>query len=195
MLFRIEQGKDFFDLNPEAKAIEEFGRCTARQMDYVALATDYKTPFRKLSIEERKYQAAMTAGYKLEKNGKTLDTNTRNLLNDKVGNVVAAIKKYKELMRDEDREIDLSIGKLIEDIRALNAKPDKTALELEKAVNLTTGKLDKLLETRKKVQEILELRSEIPTNPNGAPISSEDGDEIVEESSLSVLEKLNQGLI
>jgi len=195
MLFRVEFGKDFFELNPEAKAIEEFGRCTSRQMDYVALATDYKSPFRKLAIEDKKYQAAMVAGYKLKKDGKAPDTNTANLLNDKVGNVVAAIKRYKELMRDEDREVDLSIGKLIEDIRVLNSKENKTALEIEKAVNLTTGKLDKLLETRRKVREILELREEPPTTPNGTALSLEEGDDVVDEGTLSVLEKLNQGMI
>ena len=194
MLFRVEASKDFFELNPEAKAIVEFTRCTARQMDYCALLTDYKSPFRKLKLEDRKYHAAMAAGYKLEKDGKRPDMNARNLMADKVGNVIAAIKKYNEIQYDEDFETLLSVKGLITDIRKFNEKKDKNIQELEKAVNLTTGKLDKLVQTKKALEDILELREEVPTSPNSEfALGEEEG--VTDESQLSVLEKLNQGMI
>ncbi|MBU6390914.1 MAG: hypothetical protein KGJ87_08840 [Planctomycetota bacterium] len=162
-------------------------------MAYVTLVSDYKSPFRKRKLEDKKYLAAMAAGYKLEKDGKRPDINTRNLMAGKVGNVIAAIKKYNEIQYDEDFETLLSVKTLISDIRKFNDKKDKTILELEKAVVLTTGKLDKLVSTKKALEDILDLRDEPPTTPDG--VSPIEGDDIVDEGSLSILEKVNQGII
>ena len=44
MLFKVIASKDIFELNPELKSIVEFERLTPRQMTYVALVADYKSP-------------------------------------------------------------------------------------------------------------------------------------------------------
>lgn len=191
MLFKLEANKAVFDLNPELKAIEEFARLTDRQMQYVVLSCDYKSPFRKLAPEDRKFQAAVTAGYKLEKEGKRLDMNGRNLVAGKVGNVEAAVKKYKELQRDEDYETLVSISTLISQIRELNLKENKTTAELDKAINMTM-KVDKLVETKKRLEEILDMREEAPSTIAG----EEEDDELADNpDNLSVLARLNEGLI
>lgn len=197
MLFKINANTDVFKDNPELQSVLEFERCTDKQFRYVALLTDYKSPFRKLGIEDKKYQAAVTAGYKLEKDGKRLDMNGRNLVAGKVGNVEAAIKKYRELQKDEDYETLLSLSVLIGQIRDLNAKPDKTVLELEKAVAISTGKLDKLVETKKKLENIIEKREDFPTEAQDNPgaFLADPDDEFVSESSLSVLDKVNAGIL
>jgi hypothetical protein len=193
MLFKVEKGKLTFDLNPELKAIEAFAGLTDRQMTYVILVSDYKTPFRKLAIEDKKYYSAVEAGYKLEKDGKRLDMNARNLVAGKVGAVEGAIKYYiNSLQKDEDYEALRSIGILIAQIVELNAKPEKTIVELEKAVTLTVGKLDKLIETKKRLEEILDMREDpIMTTSLGTP----DDPDTVDESTLSTLSKVNQGIL
>ncbi len=192
MLFKVESSKDVFELNPELKAIEEFERLTARQMVYIILATDYRSPFRKQSIEERKHQSAIAAGYKLETTGKRLDNNARNLVQGKVGNVEAGIKKYRELQRDEDYETLLSLSSLIAQVRDANNLPNKSMNDLKAVVDMNIGKLDKLMKTKKELEDVLEMREDEPLQDQTiAP----DEDGTVDEGSLSILAKQNQGLI
>lgn len=189
MLFRVNAKKLTFELNPELKAILEFERLTDRQMTYIILATDYKSPFRKLTPEDRRIKAALTAGYKHEKDGKTLDMNTRNLINGKTPSVEVAIKKYRELQRDEDYETLLSISNLIGQIREVNNKKGMEISELVNAVKLTTG-LDKLMETKKKLEEILDMRED--TLSDTAILSDDDS---IDEANLPPLQLINDGLV
>lgn len=197
MLYKVEHGKDVFELNPELKAVEEYARLTSRQMVYVILSTDYKGPFRRLSAEKRKIQAAVTAGYKYEKDGKRLDANGRSLVEGKVGNVEAAIKKYMESREDEDYEALLSISTLIAQIRDFNNKPDKTAAELKLAVEMNVGKMDKLIETKKKIEEIIDMREEevAHVDENGNKVGQNDIEEEINVDKLSILAKINEGIL
>ena len=190
MLFKVESGKSTFELNPELKAIDKFADLTDRQMTYVILSTDYKSPFRKLSSDERKYHSAITAGYKLEKDGKRLDVNARNVIAGKDGRIEAAVKYYKELQKDEDYETLLSISVLIAQIRELNAKPEKNFQELAATVNLNVDKLDKLMATKKRLEELLDQREDAP-----APDNITTDEDSVAVSQLSVLAKLNEGML
>lgn len=160
MLFKVIAGKDVFELNPSLKAIEQFERLTSRQMTYVILSTDYKSPFRRLPPDERKLQAALAAGYKTEKESDRPDMNCRNLITGKVGSVQAAIETYNKLQLDSDYEALKSVSSLINDIITFNNQPNKSIIELDKAVSITVNKLDKLVETKKRLEEILNMRDE-----------------------------------
>lgn len=188
MLFKVEVGKDVFEINQELKSIPEFERLTSRQMVYVILSTDYSSPFRKMTVEDRNHQAAITAGYKYEKDGTRLDMNARNLVEGKTGSVQAAIKKYREIQHDDDYETLQSVSKLIADVRAFNNKKDKNINELDKAVSMTTGKLDKLMATKKAIEEIIGAREDLPTDPKENIVADND---LVDEGSLSLLDKEN----
>lgn len=192
MLFKVEAGKSTFELNPGLKAIPEFERLTERQLTYVILATDFKSPFRKLTSDDRKLQAALIAGYKMEPDGKRPDTNTRNLIAGKTTNVEAAIKRYKELQRDEDYETLISLNKLISQIREFNNKEDKRAEELVMAVNLNVQKLDKLLETKRKIEELIDMREDEPVKLTDTPQS-----QVLtqDEQSLPLIAQMNAKLI
>lgn len=191
MLFKVEASKDTFALNEGLKAIPEFERLTERQMTYTILVADYKSPFRKLTSEDRKLQAALIAGYKMEPDGKRPDTNTRNLINGKTTNVEAALKKYNELQRDEDYETLISLNKLIGQIREFNNKPDKTATELKTAVDMNVQKLDKLIETKQKIEELLDMREEETAKLTSTPATALS----VDEENLPFLAKVNAGII
>lgn len=192
MLFKVIHGEDIFVTNPELLSVEIFKNLTDRQLKYVILSTDYKSPFKKLPLDQRKYQAAVEAGFRLEKDGKRLDMNGRNLVAGKVSNIEAAILRYKELQKDEDYEALLSVGTLIAQIRELNIKADKSVQELDKAVTMTL-KLPQLVKSKKEIEEILDMREDEPA-PD-ATMGSEDGDETVDEASLPLLSKLNQGML
>jgi len=187
MMYKVKHGEDVFELNPELRAIEEFSRLTSRQMTYVILTTDYLNPFRKLTAEDRKYHAALQAGYKLEKDGKRLDMNARNVIAGKDGKIEAAISYYSKIQRDEDRETYISICFLISQVRDANNIPNKTLTDLKTIVDMNIGKLDKLMETKKKLEEILDFREDTLVTETGA-----EADDSVDESSLSLLAEYNQ---
>lgn len=187
MLYKIEHGKDIFELNPELKAIGEYSKLTSRQMTYVAFVTDYGSPFRNLGTEEMKFQAALEAGYKLEKGTTRLDSNGRSLTAGKVGAVESAIQKYRTMQKDVDREAWISLKMIITQVTELNMKADKTVVELEKAIKFTK-ELPAIMEAKKKLEEILNIRAE-----DNSVLAQHD-DETVREEELSTLDLLNEGI-
>lgn len=130
MLFKLIYGKDgpkdFFELNPGAKAIPEFAERTSQQMWFVCLVADHDhdSPLRTLPEDRRRYHAALTAGYQME--ATRPDKNTRNLLAGKVATVEKAIAKHREIQYDEDKESLEAITRQIQEARALMAM-DKIA--------------------------------------------------------------------
>ena len=122
MLFKLHYEKSPFELNDGLKAIREFAALTDRQFTAVALYTDYDSPIRKLPDLQRKEQAAIIAGYPME--GKRVDKNGRNFVDGKVGSMEKAIKKYKEIQYDRDRETLAGIDRQIHEIMEI-VKEDK----------------------------------------------------------------------
>lgn len=189
MLYKVVAGKDVFELNPELNAIEEFEHLTSRQMVYVILSTDYKSPMRKLKADEKKKRAALEAGYKMEKDGKRLDMNGRSVTTGKNDKVERAIKKYKILQKDEDFETILGLSRLINDIREFNVAPNKSATEIEKAIKFSKD-LPTLLKAKREIEDILEMREDEVTDVPEAT----NADMEVKESALSILATINEEL-
>lgn len=179
MLFKVIANKDIFELNPELNAIEEFSRCTDRQLKWVMLVYDYKTPYKGLRIEDRKLRVALDLGYKLEKGGKRPDKNTRSLIDGKVGTVVAAVNKFKEIQWNEDYETLKSYDMAMEDIRAFIVKPEKTTTELSQSIKFMK-ELATLQSLRKELRDILGLMDEGVS------------EEVDVETELSTLDLVNQ---
>jgi hypothetical protein len=189
MLYKVIAGKDVFELNPELKAIEEFEPLTARQMLYVIFSTDYKSPMRKLKSEDKKFRAALEAGYKLEKDGKRLDTNGRNLILGKTDRVEKAIKKYKILQKDEDYETILGLSRLISDIRDFNTAANKSATEIEKAIKFSKD-LPTLIKAKREIEDILEMREdEVSAVPDAT-----NADLDIKDTALSILATINEDI-
>jgi hypothetical protein len=187
MLYKVIAGHDTFELNPELKAVEEFSVLTERQMTYVILASDYRTPFRKLPWPERRVQAAISSGYKMEKDGKRLDKNGRAVVDGKNDAVQKAIKRYNAVQKDEDYETLLGLSKLISDIRELNATTNKSLTELEKAVKFSK-ELPALMKAKKDLEDILEMREDEVTDIGVEKTPEED----LVLDNLSVLAQINE---
>lgn len=182
MTYKVSDNDIFAD-NPELKAIPEFANCTSQQLKYVFLAFDYGSPFKKLPASQRKEKAAYRAGYKYEKGGKRLDMNARNLVQGKVRSVEAATAKFMEMQFDEDRESHIALKTLINDIRKLCSKSDKTLVEIEKAAKLAE-KLPVLEKAKKELEALFNLRTD---NDN-------EEDEPLENEILSALDEINEEL-
>jgi hypothetical protein len=119
VLFKLIEGKDFFELNPEALAIKEFGDRTSQQMWVVALVADYESPLRQKSERDRREIAVGIAGYKKEADGKRFDKNGRNVIEGKVPTIELAIAKYREIQYDEDQEMLKAVNSQIQEAMSI----------------------------------------------------------------------------
>lgn len=177
MLFKVKANCDFFELNPEASAIDEFVKCTSRQMDAVALYADYESPFKTKPDRDRRELAAKTAGYPLESDGKRLDKNGRSFVDGGVASMEKAIVKYRDIQYDENKSILEAYDKLIQKaIFLMTYTPKDTDLEknpklildiAEKAAKLANA-LPSIKEAKMKIQDMLNMSRdnapEIKTN-------------------------------
>lgn len=161
MLYKVIDGQDIFDLNNELLAIPEFKNLTHRQMTFVCLVADRKSPLRTLPEKERREKAARIAGWPTE--GTRLDRNGRDVVAGKVPTIEAAIAKYNELQYDEDQVTLDTINHQIHEIRDY-LKSDKNEAKdkgkaLEQAAKL--GKqLPELVEAKHRLEELLQITSD-----------------------------------
>jgi DNA-directed RNA polymerase subunit F len=180
--------EDVFKDNPEFMAVPEFAGLTERQMRYVMLVDWFGSPLRLMKLEDRKFKAAVMSGYKLERDGKRLDMNGRNLVNGKTTSVEAARKVMRSIQYDSERELYNALNIQIEQIVNFFKIPEKSADELAKAVTLMT-KLPTILETRNKILGILNFREEdIVSTTIEETITQEEGefselDKFIEEEN------------
>lgn len=184
MLFKLHYEKSPFELNDGLKAIREFAILTDRQFTAVALYTDYDSPLRKLPDLQRKEQAAIIAGYPME--GKRVDKNGRNFVDGKVGSMERAIKKYKEIQYDRDREtlagIDRQIHEIMEIVKEdknqaatkVNVSREGTRTEvvdhelrykLVEAATKMAKNLPDLYKTRKEMIDLMGEKENVPDLP------------------------------
>ena len=161
MLYKVIDGQDIFELNSELLAIPEFKNLTPRQMTFVCLVADRKTPLRTLPERERREKAARIAGWPTE--GTRLDRNGRDVVAGKVPSIEAAIAKYNEYQYDEDQVTLDTINHQIHEIRDY-LKSDKNEAKdkgkaLEQAAKL--GKqLPELVEAKQRLEELLQITSD-----------------------------------
>lgn len=142
MLFTVHSDlatgeKDFFEMNPGAQAIEEFNKCSSRQMFTVCLIADrdYDSPLRTLPERIRREKAVLIAGYPRE--GNRPDKNARNIIDGKVKSVESAIQKYQEIQFDEDKAMLFALNAQIQEAMDTMAANKE---ELAKVVKVTTNK-------------------------------------------------------
>lgn len=143
--------------NIEFAAVPEFERLSERQMRYVMLVDWFGSPLRFMRLEDRKHRAAVMAGYKFESDGTRLDKNARNVLAGKDLSIEAARGVMQNIQYSSEGAIKGAIDNQIDEIVNFFNKPDKTAVEMEKAVKMMT-QLPAILETRKKIMELLNFR-------------------------------------
>jgi len=153
VLFRVKSefkdaiGREFFELNPGSEAIEEFNRCTSRQMFFVCLVADrdLDSPLRTLPEVTRRTKAAEIAGWPFE-DGKRLDKNGRNLVAGKVESVEAAIAKYRELQYDEKEDMFEALDTQIQEAIHVMKMDKEEFCTVTKTINTKSG--DVIKETR-----------------------------------------------
>jgi len=138
MLFKVSHNQDIFELNPELRAIEEFDKLTARQMQAVALIADYNSPFRSLPEKDRRAKACEHAGYKTEQTQR-LDRNGRAVVAGEVKTIERAIKKYREIQYDERKAMLEAIDAQIQEALSLMTMDKREACKVKKTISRKDG--------------------------------------------------------
>lgn len=181
MLFKVTEKNDVFADNPELESIDAFRSCTSRQLKYVFYAYDYKSPLRQMPLQERLEKAARLAGYKTEKDRPILDKNGRSVVAGGVPRVNAAVRAFKEVQYDQDKETLLGIEEQMRQITELANKKDKEPKELELSVKISQN-LTQLAKVKKELIEILDMRDEVVATVE---------EDTIQEAQLSTLDLLN----
>lgn len=175
MLFKLNPDKSPFVLNDGLQLIKEFRVLSDRQFTVVALVADYQSPLRTLPDKERRTQAAKIVDWPFE--GKRLDKNGRDFVDGKVKSIEAAIRKYREIQYDEDKETLAGVDNQIHQIRkslqedkekaaTVTGKDGKDYMDaelrdklLEKSAKLSS-QLPDLYETKIRLLDLLKLKDE-----------------------------------
>lgn len=172
MLFKVHSDiasgdLDFFELNPGARAIEEFNRCTSRQMFTVSLIADrdYDSPLRTLDESSRRKEAVRIAGYGME--GSRPDKNARDIINGKTKSVEEAITKYREIQYDLDRDMHDAVDRQIQDTLDLMKMDKKEACKVKRTKtdqrgNTTTEEYIDMEKVAKLIKEANSLGVKLP---------------------------------
>lgn len=184
MLFKVDLKKTILETNPDIETIEEFVDVPDRTLKYLFLVYDYETPYKKLPLEQRKEKVALKVGFKLEKGRNIFDKNARDVMNGNNKKANIALKAFKELIYDSDKETLKSIDDLMSNIREEIRTPGRNAADMKNKAALAK-ELTSLASTRKQLAQILEIQD----------ISVEEEDEESSDNKVSTLELLNEGLL
>lgn len=167
MLYKIRDGHDVFQDNPELLAIPEYANITDRQFRVVALVADRRSPLRTLPEKQRREKACMIAGYGME--GTRPDKNARTIIAGGVASIEAAIAKYKEYQYDENQATLDSTNTLIQtnkdfinqvNSRTEEEKKDKQYGKDLELANKFANSLPSLIEAKQKLEALLQISME-----------------------------------
>lgn len=150
MLFNVHSDlatgeKDFFEMNPGARAIEAFNNLRSRQMFFVCLVADRDndSPLRTQPERTRRERAVVICGYPME--GTRPDKNARDLINRKVESVEKAIIAYKDIQYDEERAmLDAINAQIQETLDAMGLDKREAARVVKIKTDKATGNTEKI---------------------------------------------------
>jgi hypothetical protein len=177
-LYKVEKNKNLFQTNSELHLIPEFSaldrdaRLADRLMRFVILVADYDSPLKQHPEKKRRELAILAAGGKVQEvNHTSLDMRSRKIAEGKDEMVEAAIKKYREIQYNEDRNTLEAIQTQIDTIKTTIITPTSDVDELVKR-NKLIASLPELLETKKRiarmsniVEEVFESETSIEAKP------------------------------
>lgn len=179
MIFTVTD-KDFFKENPWAKGIPEFIKLEDREMKYIALVYDYKSPLvrGKLPLQERKTRAIEIAGFESTPKGRPSKQET-DLIEVRTQEIHEAIKRYKDLQFDEDLDTLEAYSELIEEFKETMRKKGKEDKEIDRALKIAK-EYPGLVELKKSLAEKLSIK-----------LDESSQDEIEDEESSAIEDYFN----
>ena len=136
-----------------------------------------------MPLPDRKYKAAITAGFKTETRDNlkkpVLDRNARNTTNGKIPKVEKAIKIYQSLQYDEDMETYLAFREQIRQYKEFLNKKNKTIQEYDKSMKIM-----------KMMAAAIEMAKELRISLG---IDEKEAKEMLKDRKVSTIDLVNMG--
>ena len=170
MLYQITKSRPVNESAPGLLLIPEFealfydGRVGDKWMRFVMLVADYDSPLKQHPERKRREMALLAVGFTTEETKHTtLDSKARAIRDGKNEKIEAALKKYKEIQFNEDKETLMVINTQIESIKRAVMEPTTDATIL-KARNALLDGLPDLIEVKKKIARMSNITEEVFEN-------------------------------
>lgn len=167
MLYQIKKGKSIFESNQGLRLIPEFAniesdpKTAEKFMEFVILVADYQSPLRQHPEKKRRELAVLAAGGKVQNaNHAALDLRSRELVEGKNEKVELAIRKYRQIQHNDDKEMLDVISTQIEAIKTTVLAPSADVDELAKR-NKLLQTIPDLIETKKRLARITGIEDEV----------------------------------
>lgn len=160
MIYKVTK-KDIFEDNPQLMAVSKFADCSDRELKYIFLLYDYDSPYAKMSFNLRQEKALAEAGYHREKGGKRFDKNAREVMTGKRARVNEAIGEFSIIQKsaNKERALVMALDEQLDHIIQFLKEPASDINTIQKLVKVVND-IPKLLETRKRIKEVLNLAEE-----------------------------------
>ena len=191
MIYKIEKDKSVFESNPGLELNPIFMECSDKELKYVFLLYDIDSPYAKMSFDERKKRAAISAGFKMNAAGTSFDRTAKLILDGKSKRVNNAIREFNDIQRKSNPHFNIlttiskQIDKTTEFLDKMPAK-DMTPDEMMKRNRLATG-LVELVDARKKIEKLL-ASTALEDEPDTTTTTEE---AIMDYESMSTVERFN----
>lgn len=179
MIFRILKDRDFFETNPEAELVEQFSCLTSDEMKYISLVYDIDSPFKGLSLNERKDTILNLLGY--EKGSRGWPAKIKKMIEGADIRYPNAAHYYRSLCPDPDKDTLQAYEAQLDESQKFLMRKNKKPSEMKTAMDMHK-KMEELRESIKKLKEEISIREE----RNEYAIAEEGM-----ASSLSLVEELN----
>lgn len=155
-----------YEFAPGLRLIPEFdvldrSRLDDRLMRFVMLVADYDSPLKQHPEKKRRELAILSSGGKVQDHNHTaLDMRSRQIVEGRDSDVEAAIKKYREIQYNEDREMLIVVNSQIDSIKTMILEKTFDVDELKKR-NALLLTLPELVETKKKLAKMANMEEEV----------------------------------
>jgi len=179
MIFKITKEGDFFEDNPTAYLIEDFKKINSRDMKYISLVYDYDSMLCNMPTYERKLRALELLEYETNKDG-NWPKNVRDMIEGNSEKFVNAVRAFRGLMSDEDKETLVAYIAQLKECQRLMKKTKKSPSEIT-----ASSKMTKEMENLRSL--IRTIKDELRKKAGKDAFSSDN----VEEESLSLVEEIN----
>jgi hypothetical protein len=164
MLYKIpKKSGNVYEVHDGLRLIKEFKQLEDnsygdKKMRFVMMVADYQSPLKQHPEPRRRELAALEAGWIVQGNAqKTIDARGKKLVDGKDKLVESAIKKYRAIQHNEDRELLGLYDKHIDNIKKTVSQDSNDPDELKKR-NLLLESIPSLKRSKNELAALADIK-------------------------------------
>lgn len=157
MRFIVSKESMFKD-NPSLEMFPQFEKLRDREMKWIALVYDYDSPLAQMPLPIRQKKAGHMVGHSFDDKDNPTGK-LKEMLDGADRDVIEAVKEYKKIQYDENKETLLAYNEQLDQFREFMRRTNKKASELKFAQSLQKQMPD-LLKAREEIAKIVGFRAD-----------------------------------